>query len=319
MKIAVVGAGAVGGYFGGLLARAGSEVTFLARGEHLRALRRNGLAVQSVHGDFHLPVQATDAPQDVGVVDLVLFTVKSYDTESAAEAIRPLIGPRTSVLSLQNGVDNEEKIDRLLGPGRALGGVTLIESTISAPGCILQTSPMHRITFGELAGGTSHRCQAIQRTFLEAGLDSHVVDDIRLPLWNKFLFICAMAGLTTVTRSPIGPIVACQETRALLAQVMREVEAVGRAQGVALASDVVERNLGFADGLLPGMKSSMQRDLERGNRLEAEALNGAVVRLGRAAGIPTPANEAIYACLKLWMAFATAASTEAAMTSSLSS
>lgn len=275
-------------------------MAFLARGEHLRALRERGLSVRSLHGDFRVAVRATDEPAEIGEVELVLFTVKSYDTEAAAEAIRPLIGPRTVVLSLQNGVDNEEKLERILGQGRVLGGVVHVESAIAAPGVIVQTSPLRRITFGELGGPRSARAEAVQRVFLAAGLDSHLVDDVTVPLWNKWLFICAMAGTTTLTRAPIGPVLAFRETRELFERVMREVEAVGRARGVGLAPDVVERTLEFAHTVPPQMKSSMQRDLERGNRLEVEALNGTVVRYGRQAGVPTPANQAIYAALALW-------------------
>jgi 2-dehydropantoate 2-reductase len=301
MRIAIVGAGGVGGYFGGLLARSGQEVTFLARGAHLQALRERGLTIQSLHGDFHLRVRATSDARDVGAADLVLFTVKSYDTESAAESARPLVGEDTVVLSLQNGVDNEEKLERVFGVGRVLGGVTHVESTIAAPGLIQQTSQVRRITFGELRRGISPRAERIQRLFQAAGLDSVLAEDIQVPLWNKFLFICAMAGTTTLTGAPIGPVLAFEETRELFTTVLREADAVGRARGVGLATDVVERSLAFADGLLPTMKSSMQRDRERGNRLEVEALNGTVVRLGRELAVPTPANQAISAALGLWM------------------
>jgi 2-dehydropantoate 2-reductase len=300
MRIAVIGAGGVGGYFGGLLQKSGQDVAFLARGEHLRALQERGLRVRSVHGDFELPsVRATDRPETLGQADLVLFTVKTYDTESAAAQIRPAVGPNTAVLTFQNGVDNPERIDRVLGVGTAMGGTVHIETTIAEPGVIAQTSPMRRVTLGELDGRPSERVERARDAFQSAGLEATLSDNIRKALWEKFLFIVGMSGLSTLTRSPVGDVLAVPEVREMLAQAFAETAAVAEAEGVALDPDPVGRMMAFAQNLKPSMKSSMQRDLERGRRLEVESINGTVVRLGRAHGIPTPVNACIYACLKL--------------------
>ena len=300
MRIAVIGAGGVGGYVGGLLAKAGHEVGFLARGDHLRALRERGLRVRSVHGDFELPaVSASDRAEELGQADLVLFTVKTYDTDRAAEAIRPLVRPGTAVLTFQNGVDNPERIDRVLGPCTALGGTIHIETTLAEPGLIAQTSPMRRIAFGELDGQRSDRVERIRAAFGEAGLEPTVSEDIRKAVWEKFLFIAGMSGMTTLTRSPVGGVLAVPETREMLRVAFAETAAVADAEGIALDRDPVDRMMAFAETLKPGMKSSMQRDLERGRRLEVESINGTVVRLGRTHGVATPVNACIFACLKL--------------------
>jgi 2-dehydropantoate 2-reductase len=300
MRIAVIGAGGVGGYFGGLLQKSGQDVAFLARGEHLRALQERGLRVRSVHGDFELSsVRATDRPDKLGQPDLVLFTVKTYDTERAAAQIRPAVGPNTAVLTFQNGVDNPERIDRVLGVGTAMGGTVHIETTIAEPGVIAQTSPMRRVALGELDGRPSERAERARDAFQAAGLEATLSDNIRKALWEKFLFIVGMSGLSTLTRSPVGIVLAVPEVREMLAQAFAETAAVAEAEGVALDPDPVGRMMAFAQNLKPSMKSSMQRDLERGRRLEVESINGTVVRLGRAHGIPTPVNACIYACLKL--------------------
>ena len=300
MRIVVIGAGGVGGYVGGLLARAGHVVGFLARGEHLRALRERGLRVRSVHGDFELPsVVASDRAEELGQADLVLFTVKTYDTDSAAAAIRPVVRPGTAVLTFQNGVDNPERIDRVLGAGTALGATIHIETTLAEPGLIAQTSPMRRIAFGEMDGRRTERVDRIRQAFEDAGLEPTVSDDIRKALWEKFLFIVGMSGMSTLTRSPVGGVLAVLETRAMLRDAFAETAAVADAEGVPLDRDPVGRMMAFAETLKPSMKSSMQRDLERGRRLEVESINGTVVRLGRGHGIPTPVNACIYACLKL--------------------
>lgn len=300
MRIAVIGAGGVGGYFGGLLARSGQEVGFLARGEHLRALRERGLRVRSVHGDFELPtVCVTDRAEELGQADLVLFTVKTYDTDSAAEAIRPIVRPGTAVLTFQNGVDNTERIDRVLGPGTAMGGTVHIETTIAEPGLIAQTSPMRRVVLGEMDGRRTERAERILDAFGAAGLDATLADDIRKALWEKFLFITGMSGMTTLTRSNVGEMLAVPEVRELIEGATGETAAVAAAEGIDLGPDPVGRLMSFVQGLKPTMTSSMKRDLDRGRRLEVESINGTVVRLGRAHGIATPVNACIYACLKL--------------------
>lgn len=298
MKIAVMGCGGIGGYFGGLLARAGEDVTFIARGAHLDAIRKNGLQVKSVAGDFHIRAKTTDDPRTVRGVDLVLFCVKGYDTDTAGLQIRPLVGPQTVVLCLLNGVDNEERLAAILGEEHVLTGVVHILSTISAPGVISQTAGPRSLKFGERDGLVTPRVDRILAVLKAAGINAELSPRIQVDLWEKFLFICAQGGVTALARLSIGEILACPETAALYRGVMEEVAAVGRAKGVPLPPDAVDRAMAFAGGLQPGMRSSLAHDLGQGNRLEVEMLSGTVVRYGREAGVPTPLNFAIYACLK---------------------
>lgn len=298
MKIAVMGSGGIGGYFGGLLARAGEDVTFIARGAHLEAIRKNGLQVNSVAGDFHVRAPATHDPAAVGPADLVLFCVKAYDAESAGRHIRPMVGPRTVVLSLLNGVDSQEKLAAILGEEAVMAGVVHILSTISAPGIISQTAGPRSIKFGEKDGRTTARAEKILGVLKGAGVNAALSARIQVDLWEKFLFICAQGGVTALGRLSIGEILACAETAAFYRGVMDEVAAVGRAKGVPLPGDAADRAMAFARGLQPGMRSSLAHDLGQGNRLELETLAGCVVRYGREAGVPTPFNFAIYACLK---------------------
>lgn len=298
MKIAVMGSGGVGGYFGGLLARAGVDVTLIARGAHLEAIQRSGLQVKSVAGDFHVDPKATHAPATVDPVDLVLFCVKAYDTEAAGKQIRPLVGPQTTVLCLLNGVDNEERLAAILGEEHVVGGVVHILSTISAPGIISQTAGPRRIKFGEMDGRVTPRVHCILEILKAAGIEAEISSNIQVDLWEKFLLICAQGGVTALARLSIGEILACPETAAFYRGVMEEVAAVGRAKGIPLSADVVDRALAFARGLEPHMRSSLAHDLSQGNRLEVETLAGSVVRFGREVGVPTPLNGVIYACLK---------------------
>ncbi len=297
MKIAVMGSGGIGGYFGGLLAKAGNEVTFLARGAHLAAIEKDGLTIQSVAGDFHVRPAATDNPAAVGTVELILFSVKSYDTDSAAEQIVPLVGSGTAVLCLQNGVDNEEKLEARLGADRILYGVAHILSTIKAPGVIAQTGGPRSIRFGERDGRPSLRTTRILDVMKQAGINADVSAKILIDLWEKFVFICAQGGVTALARVDVGTILGCPEIARLYQGVMEEIVAVGRAKGVRLPDDTVARTLRWAHTLQPTMRSSLAYDLEHGKRLEVEALMGAVVRYGAEVGIGTPLNGAIYACL----------------------
>jgi 2-dehydropantoate 2-reductase len=298
MRIAVMGSGGIGGYFGGRLAQAGEPVTFIARGAHLRAIREQGLQVRSVAGDFHVRPPATDDPSSLGPVDLVLFAVKSYDTEAAGRACRPLLGAGTGVLCLQNGVDNEERLTEILGAKHVLAGVVHVLSTISAPGVITQIAGPRTIRFAELDGRLTPRCEQVLEVLTKAGIAATLSPDIQVDLWAKFLFIAAHGGVTALTRLGVGEILGCPETAAFYRAVMEEVASVARARGVALPADAVEKALAFARALDPGMRSSLAHDLEQGRRLEIEALPGAVVRYGREAGVPTPFNLAIYAALK---------------------
>ncbi len=298
MRIAIVGAGGVGGYFGARLARAGESVVVLARGAHLAAIRRHGLRVRSaVDGDFTAKVDAVDSFAGQPPVDMALFCVKSFDTRSAAEALRPVLGPTTGVVSLQNGVDNEEAIDEVLGPGRALGGVAFIFSTIEAPGVIAHTL-LGRIAFGELDGRVSERATRLRDALAGAGVPVELSTEVRLALWEKYLMIAAQAGITGLTREPIGVIRETPETWSLYRRILEELAAVARAAGVALPADVVDRITKYAAGLAPGARSSLYHDLVNGKRLELEALHGHAVRLGERLGVPTPTVFAVYAALK---------------------
>ncbi len=301
MKIAVMGAGGVGAYFGGRLARAGEEVHFIARGQHLQAIRDRGLRVKSSFGDFQLKdVAVTDKPETIGPVDVILFTVKSQDTASAARQIKPLIKNDTEVISLQNGVDNEDVLARVLGREHIMGGVAYIEATISEPGVITHKSPFARIVFGELDGRYSERGRVLLEKCQRAGIDAALSDDIMAVIWTKWLFICAFSGITALTRKAIGPILADPDTIALYRRCMEEIAALATAKGVKLPADIVSERLEFSRSKLdPQMKSSLQQDLAKGKALELDALNGYASKLGKDLGVATPVNDFIYAALKL--------------------
>ena len=297
-RIAVMGAGAVGGYLGGMLARAGADVALVARGPHLQAVRRLGLTVRGEAGEFRVRPRATDSPQEVGPVDLVLFTVKTYQNGEAIPLCRPLVGPDTTVLSLQNGVLSWEELQAGLVVGHVLPGAVYIEAQVEAPGVVRQQGGVCRVVLGEAGGPAGRRGEAAAALLRGAGVPTELSDDVVSALWSKWLFVSALAGVTTAGRLSMAEVMAVPESRELVVRVMREIEAVGRKRGVALADDVVERTLAYMDAEASSMKASMQTDLENGRPLELEALTGAVVRLGRAAGVPTPANEAIYGLLK---------------------
>ena len=298
MKIAVMGSGGVGGYYGGLLARAGHEVTLIARGAHLSALRADGLQVKSVHGDFAVvPVRATDTPAEIGPVDLVLVCVKTPDTDQAARAILPMVGVETTVLSLQNGVEAAERIGAVVGMEHVVGGATWISSALESPGVIRQVSQFRRIVVGELDGRVTPRVEAVADALGSTGVTVELSDDILRVIWTKFVFIAAISGVGSLTRLEIGEYRHVAETRALLVALMREVETVARASGVALETDVVDQVLAIVDGAAPDIKPSMQRDVERGHRSELESMIGVIGRKGRALGVPTVVADMIYAVL----------------------
>jgi 2-dehydropantoate 2-reductase len=302
LRIAIMGTGALGGYFGGRLAEAGEDVVFIARGRQLAALRDGGLRIFSPRGDLRLrPVRATADPTEIGPVDLVFFTVKLWSTEEAAGQIAPLIGPGTAVMSLQNGVDANEVLARVVGREHLMGGVCYIAASLDESGAVRHGGQLARVIFGEPGGAKTRRAEAFLAACerAKAGFDAELSADIDRVIWEKFVFIVGLSGLTALTRGPIGPVRSDPDTRAFLLDVMREAVAVGRAKGIDLSPDFAEQRLAFMDTLPPGMTSSMHNDLERGNRLEVAWLSGAVVRLGRAAGVPTPANRAVYAALKL--------------------
>jgi 2-dehydropantoate 2-reductase len=295
MRIAVMGTGGVGGYFGARLALSGSDVTFIARGAHLAAMRRHGLRVLSDGGDMHVErVAATDDPRDVGPVDLVLFGVKLWDTEDAARQILPMLRGDTGVVSFQNGVRKDEVLRRVLGERAVIGGTCYIAATIADPGVIRHTGAMQRLVFGEHDGTASARTADFLAACRRAGINAEISPDIRRAIWEKFVLLVGLSGTTTATRLPIGSIRAHPQTRALLLDAMREVVAVGRAEGVPLPEDFAENRLAFMDTLPAAMTSSMHQDLDRGSRLEVAWLAGDVVRRGRAAGIPTPVNRVLH-------------------------
>lgn len=300
MRIAIMAAGAVGGYFGARLVQAGHEVFFIARGKHLDAIRRDGLKVESVLGDVHLKnVNATDDPKSAGPVDVVMFAVKLWDTEKAGERTKSLIGPDTRVITLQNGVDSVERLTPILGADHVVGGTTHVVTVMPAPGLIRQTSQFAKFT----CGFPDRRRDAKLQTFVEAakaaGIDAVLSDDIERDRWQKFIFLAGTSGVTASTRMPLGPVMADPDTRALFRKVMEEVLAVARAKGVAVADGFIDTQMAFADAASPTTKASQLNDLEAGNRLELDWLAGKVIALGREVGVPTPVNETIYAVLKL--------------------
>jgi len=299
MRIAVVGAGGVGGGFGAALAKAGADVTFIARGAHLAAMKRDGLKVQSPRGDTHLvPTKATDNPAEVGTVDIVLFCVKLWDIESAGEAIKPLVGSGTAVIPLQNGIDAAERLVPILGNNAVMGGVAQISASIIAPGVIQQVGTFMRMIFGELDGTRGKRAEEFLALCLKAGFDATLSDQIQTELWMKFVLLATNAGITAATRRPIGELRDDADIRPVMVTALWEVFEVGRAKGVPLPADAVEKILVFIGHAPPTMKASMALDLERGNRLELPWLNGKVVELGRQLGVATPTHGMIYAILK---------------------
>ena len=294
MKIAVMGAGALGCYFGGRIAASGGDVAFIARGAHLQALQGDGLRIESSLGDAHLPdVRATDEPSEIGPVDLVLFLVKLYDTGTAARAMAPLLGPETAVVSFQNGVDSTERIGAVVGPERVISGIAFIPADIRAPGIVRHNGPFARLLFGEADGKQSARCRALLTILTEADVEAAIVPDIGVRIWQKFVMLSALSAITTLTRLPIGAILADPSCSELFRAAIDETCAVGRAVCPALADDAAAQALAFAEGFPPGVRASMLDDLERGKRLELEDLSGAVVRLGAAHGVATPTHSMV--------------------------
>lgn len=303
MRVAVYGVGGVGGFFGGRLAHAGEDVIFIARGSHLEAIQRDGLKVQSIQGDFEVaPAQAAADPAEVEPVDVVLVGVKTWQVEDAGKAIRPLVGPETLVVPLQNGVDAPAQLAAALDePGSAqphvIGGLCRIVSMIAAPGVIRHAGMAPYIAFNRLDGQPDPRVERLRQAFERAGIAVEVPEDIYTALWAKFVFIAGFGGTGSVTRAPAGLLRSTPETRRMLEQVIREVEAVGRAHGARLVEDITARTVAMVDALPETATASMQRDVMDGRPSELEAQTGAVVRLGREKGVPTPLNEFIYASL----------------------
>jgi 2-dehydropantoate 2-reductase len=300
MRIAIMGSGGLGGYFGARLVQGGgADVHFVARGKHLEAMRRDGLRIEGPQPFQARSIRATDDPAEIGVADVVMLCVKLWDTEQAIEQIRPMVGPRTAVISFQNGVLKDQSLRDAFDAAQLMGGVGYVAATIEAPGVIRQTGPMQRLLFGEFDGSRSARGEALLAACLAGGINAELSTDIVRDIWEKYVFLVALSGTTTTMRKPIGPIRANPQTRAFFLDVMQEVVAVGRAHGVSLPEDYAQARLQFADALPADMSASMHHDLQRGNRLEVRWLSGGVVELGHAKGVPTPLNRAIADILAL--------------------
>ena len=300
MKVVVIGAGGVGGYFGGRLATAGHEVSMVARGPHLAALSEQGLRVRSVKGDFSFDVPVAEDASVFGPCDVVLFCVKAFDTESAAGGLAPVMGPDTAVVSLQNGVDNEDQLAAALGAEHVVGGAAFIFSTITEPGVVTHTGGPARIVFGERDNRRSDRVERLLAACREAGIGADIAPDIGAVLWTKFAFICATAGMTASVRLALGDIRETPPAWAMFRDIITEVVQLAGLEGVALAEDVVEQQIHFATGLAADSYSSLYHDLTTGRRMELDALHGSVVRRAERLGLDVPACRAVHAILAPW-------------------
>ncbi len=301
MKIAMMGTGGVGGYYGARLAQAAHDVVFVARGAHAEAMRRDGLRIESELGAAHLQrVDVVGDPRDAGEVDLVVIAVKLWDTESAARAVLPMVGAATAVVSLQNGVDKDDVIAGIVGRDHLLGGLTYISVVVSAPGVITQTGRMQRIVLGEIDGSSSARAEAAGAAFASAGIDTEVTTDIRRAIWEKFIFLAAHSATTAATRQPIGRVRAHPATRAMLEGALREGMALAGTEGIPLGEEFLQGRLAFIDGMSPDSRASMAQDLARGNRLELDWLSGAILRRAESHGLATPIHRTLYATLALY-------------------
>ena len=298
MKVAVIGAGGVGGYFGARLAQAGHEVTFVARGRHLAAIREHGLAIESALGDATVRCPATDDLSARGPVDVAMLCVKLWDVEATAPKLAGIVSNGGVVIPFQNGVESADRVAALLGPSHVLGGVAYIAATIRAPGVIAHTGTMAGLRVGAFPGGPEDRAAAFAAACRSAGVEIEHTPDIRRALWEKFVFLASFSGITSAARSPIGVVRSDPDLRALLGAAMREVRAVGVARGVALPDDFVAKQLAFADSLPAAMRSSMLNDLESGYRLEVPWLSGAVARMARESGLAAPVHATLHAILK---------------------
>jgi 2-dehydropantoate 2-reductase len=301
MRIAVIGTGGIGAIYGAALAKAGAEVIFVARGAHLAAMRERGLKIEGDRGETHIsPAQATDDPASIAPVDIVLFCVKLWDVESAGAAIRPIVGPETAVIPLQNGADAHERLMPVLGRAAVMGGTAFVTGSIVAPGVIRQTGTYQRMTFGELDGTISTRGKRLAELCAAAGFEGVLSPDVLVPIWDKFTMLVPLANINALTRLPMGKYRADPDLWALLEGSLRETVAVGRAEGVNLSPDAVDKAIALIRSMPDHHMTSMGNDLLRGNRLELPWFAGKVVELGRKHGVPTPVNSFVYTALKLY-------------------
>jgi len=301
MRIVVMGSGGTGGFFGAKLARGGEDVTFVARGAHLERIRADGLCVRSaVEGEWVVRAPAVERLDDQAPADLVLFCVKSFDTETAAAAVKPVIGPHTGVLSIQNGVDNEDKLIGILGAGHVLGGIAQVFATIEGPGVIRHVQ-LGRIVFGEMDGRETERARAFLAACQRAAIPAETSRHVTRTLWEKYVFLVAHAGMTALTRGPVGPLRRRPQTRLMYRRLLEEMVALARAAGIALDEGFVEGSFKLLDGMAETFSSSLHHDLSQGKRLELEALHGHAVRLGERYGVPTPTVFAVYAALSPYL------------------
>jgi 2-dehydropantoate 2-reductase len=301
MRIAVIGAGGIGAIYGASLAKAGADVIFVARGAHLAAMREHGLKIEGDRGEMHVsPAHATDDPSSIGPVDVVLFCVKLWDVESAGAAIRPIVGPKTAVIPLQNGVDAHERLIPVLGREAVMGGTAFVTGSIVAPGVVRQTGAYQRMTFGELDGTISPRGKRLAELCAAAGFEGILSPDVLVPLWDKFTMLVPLANVNALTRAPLGKYRADPDSWSLVEGSVHETVAVGRAEGVNLAPDAADKAIALIRSMPDHHMTSMGNDLLRGNRLELPWFAGKVVELGRKHGVPTQVNSFVYAALKLY-------------------
>lgn len=296
MRIAIYGTGGVGAYFGGRLAQAGEDVVFIARGEHLKAIGEKGLKVDSVKNDFIVhPAEATDDPAQVGVVDMILVGVKAWQIPDAAQAMRPMVGPETFIVPIQNGVDAPDQLAEVLGAEHVLGGSCRIISFIVEPGHICHAGVEPSIAFGEMDGRTSERTERLQKVFGQAeGLTATILPDIKAAIWKKFLLMAPWSGLGALTRAPVGVLCSQPETRGMLEQLMQEIINISQARGISLPQTLIAKTLGFLDDLPPEGTASMQRDIMAGRPSELVSQNGAAVRIGQELGVETNLHAFVY-------------------------
>jgi 2-dehydropantoate 2-reductase len=298
MRIAAMGAGGVGGYFGARLQQAGHEVSFFARGRHLEAIRVNGLTVESAHGNAKLKVRVFEDPGEAGVADVVLFAVKLWDTETAAERLRPVVGTHTVVIPFQNGVESIERLRKFFAQQSVMGGAAYIGTRIKAPGVIEHSGQMARLQFGPLFPSQQRAAESFLEACKTARIQAEIAPDIVKANWEKFVFLVGLSSATAIARASVGVVRADPDLRWLFEEAMRETWRVGRTRGVALADDYIESRMAFVDGLHPDMKASLLHDLEAGSKLEAPWLCGAVARMSTQQGLDAPVNRAVYAALK---------------------